>query len=162
LPGDHVRLTLLCIVSDHCTTLVAEFVNEFCRTTETLRSDTDLFEHLRISGDDVSEFMERFAARFEVDLSSYLWYFHHDEEFSLNFGALIFKRPNERVERIPITPAVLSEAIKTKSWPINYPDHRLPEVRWDIVLNLPIMLVVILCVGLIVSALFDIVERAVS
>jgi hypothetical protein len=150
------------IVSGNSQALVAEFVNEFCRTTETLPRDADIFEHLRISGDDVSEFLERFAARFDIDMRGYLWYFHQDEEFSLNFGALIFKPPSERVERIPITPAVLSEAIDTKHWPIVYPGHHLPKVRWDIVFNIPIGLLLLLLLALIAATVNDILDRALS
>jgi hypothetical protein len=70
--------------------------------------------------------------KFEIDTTNYRWYFHHGEEAFLNFGAWLFKPPYRRVDRIPITPQVLAEALRTKRWPLKYPEHKLASVRWDI------------------------------
>ncbi len=96
--------------------------------------DADLFDGLGIDGDDAFEFMEAFSKSFSVDLTGYRWYFHHAEE-GWNYGGLIFAPPNRRVKAIPITKAILLEAIRTKAWPLRYPEHRLPSRRWDIFLN---------------------------
>lgn len=96
--------------------------------------DVDLFDDLGVEGDDAFEFMDDFAARFGVDMDGYRWYFHHGEE-GHNFGALFFRPPYRRVRRIPITPDILLEAIRTKRWPLAYPEHEAPDVRWDIRVN---------------------------
>jgi hypothetical protein len=96
--------------------------------------DADVFVELGIEGDDAFEFIEAFADRFSVDMSGYRWYFHHAEE-GMNTGSLFFRSPDQRVERIAITPTILAEAIRTKRWPLQYPVHQLPAHRWDIGLN---------------------------
>ncbi len=107
--------------------------------------DADLFHKFGIDGDDASEFMEAFAARFGVDMTGFLWYFHHGEEVwsPLSF---VFKPPYMRVKTIPVTIALLEEAIATKRWPVVYPPHTLPERRWDILAVYPFMIAVILAV----------------
>lgn len=96
--------------------------------------DVDLFEQYGIDGDDAGDFMEGFVTRFGVNADSYRWYFHHRDE-GTNFGALLYKPIYKRVNRIPITPDILVKAIETKQWPIKYPHHELPPVRWDIRVN---------------------------
>lgn len=97
-----------------------------------LSDDADIFDSLGIDGDDAFEFIERFATKYEIDITNYRWYFHHGEEPFLNFGAWLVKPPYRRVGRIPITPQVLAEALRTKQWPLEYPEHKLPSVRLDI------------------------------
>jgi hypothetical protein len=132
--------------------LLTAFLKEFRDESEALPGDTDLFERLGIDGDDAFEFIERFAAKFEVDVTNFLWYFHHGEE-GLNPAAIFFRPPYCRVQRIPITPDVLREAIRTKHWPLQYPEHRLPRVRWDIVFALPATLLLFAAVALLAGAL---------
>lgn len=109
--------------------------------------DTDLFDRFGIEGDDASEFIDSFVTRFGVNAQNYRWYFHHRDEGS-NFGALFFKPIYKRVERLPITQNVLLTAVETKQWPLIYPLHDVPAVRWDIKVNqlflaVPIILIVI-------------------
>ncbi|HEY0599657.1 DUF1493 family protein [Brevundimonas sp.] len=113
---------------------VLTFIEDFWRWREPLAADDDLFDVLGIEGDDAGEFIDAFAARFDVDVTAYRWYFHHAEE-GWNYGALVFRPPYRRVGRIPITLAVLTEAVRTKHWPIDYPAHVLPRRRWDILIN---------------------------
>jgi hypothetical protein len=96
--------------------------------------DADVFGALGIDGDDGSEFIEQFAERFGVDMGGYRWYFHHGEE-GWGLGALLFRPPDWRVETIPITREILLEAIRSRRWPIDYPPHELPKVRWDLWIN---------------------------
>ena len=111
---------------------VSGFLKEFWGEIEALSDDADIFHNLGIDGEDAFEFIERFAAKFEIEITNYHWYFHHGEEPSLNIGGLFFRPPYRRVGRIPITPKVLAEAIRAKRWPLEYPTHRLPSVRWDV------------------------------
>lgn len=115
-------------------TAVLEFIRDFCDWTEPLPDDADAFGTLGITGDDASEFMEAFVARFSVDAAAFRWYFHYADE-GWNFGALFYTPIYRRFGHIPITVATLTEAVRTQRWPIIYPDHVLPGRRWDIVIN---------------------------
>ena len=110
---------------------------------EKIHSDSDLNSELGIDGDDFSELVEKFEMEFGVRMDSYLWYFHHGEE-GRSIGSLFFKPPFERVERIPVTPKILLQAAMTKEWPISYPEHQLPERRYDVLINQLIVLGVLL------------------
>src|SRR5262245_10993482 len=110
---------------------VAEFLKDFSRAAKPLPDDADIFDSLGIDGDDAFEFVERFATKFDIDITNYRWYFHHGEE-GFYIGGWFFRPPYRRVDRIPITPRVLAEAIRIKRWPLEYPGHKLPSVRWDI------------------------------
>ena len=94
----------------------------------------DLFFDLRISGDDFHELMEEFATTFKVDMSNYLWYFHTNEE-GQNIGGVFFKPPYNRVNHIPVTPAMLLDFANAGHWQIQYPEHQLPKYRWDMVIS---------------------------
>lgn len=115
-------------------TAVAEFLRDFWGDTKPLSDDADLFATLGIDGDDAFEFMDKFAAKFEIEASNYRWYFHHGEE-GTGIGGLFFAPPYRRVDHIPISLNTLTEAVETKRWPIDYPAHELPSARWDIRLN---------------------------
>ena len=122
---------------------VAGFLKDFWGAATELYDDADIFDTLGIDGDDAFEFIERFATKFEIDIGNYCWYFHHGEEPFINFGAWLFKPPYRRVYRIPITPQVLAEAIRAKRWPLKYPVHNVPSVRWDIRFNQAFALAII-------------------
>ncbi|OYW36564.1 MAG: hypothetical protein B7Z42_12010 [Brevundimonas sp. 12-68-7] len=107
---------------------------DFSRETLTLDGEADLFALYGIEGDDAFEFMDAFVNRFDVEVDGYRWYFHHAEE-GMNIGGWFFKPPYRRVQRMPITPDLMVEAIDGKHWPVQYPPHDLPTVRWDIRVN---------------------------
>lgn len=110
-------------------------------------AEEDLFARFGIDGDDAFEFMDSFTARFDVDVENYLWYFHHGEE-GWSPAGLFFAPPYRRVKSIPITTETLLEAIRSRRWPLAYPEHRLPKVRWDAWLSLSVALLLLVC-GLI-------------
>jgi hypothetical protein len=113
---------------------VLGFLRDFWGEAEPPEDDADVFVKLGIDGDDAFEFIDRFVAKFEIDASSYRWYFHHGEE-GFNIGGLFFRPPYQGVDHIPITLNILIKAVETKSWPIDYPQHQLPLVRWDLRFN---------------------------
>jgi hypothetical protein len=114
-----------------------------------LQSNSDIFEIVRISGDDCYELIEKFSKKYDVDISNFLWYFHHEEEGSWNsIGGYLYKSPDKLVKRIPITPKMLTKFAETKKWKINYPYHELPEKRKDILLN-KIVLIITLILAII-------------
>ncbi len=115
-------------------TAVLEFLDDAWDWRRPLSDDEDLFDALGIDGEEGSDFMEAFVARFDVDATTYRWYFHHGDE-GWNFGALFHTPIYRRFGRIPITVATLTEAVRTRRWPIAYPDHRVPDRRWDILIN---------------------------
>lgn len=111
-----------------------DFIKDFCGAETLPAPGDDLFEKLQLDGDDCTEFFKAFSDRFGVDMSTFLWYFHHGEE-GHNFGALFFKAPDQRVEPIPVTIDLLSAAISAGRWSVAYPPHTLPSRRWDMVIN---------------------------
>lgn len=108
-----------------------------------IAGNTDLVNDLGVWGDDFFELIEDFSREFQVDISSFRWYFHSGEE-GLNIGSGIFRPPNERVERIPVTLEVLAEAAEKQRWIVEYPPHQLPAHRFDIWLNMLLALGVVL------------------
>lgn len=60
-----------------------------------LVSNSDVFSEVGIDGDDCNKFLLKYAERYSVDMSNFLWYFHYQEEGSINsIGKLFFKSPN--------------------------------------------------------------------
>lgn len=119
-----------------------------------LQSNSDIFETVRISGDDSFELIEKFSKKYDVDISNFLWYFHHEEEGSWNsIGGYFHKSPDKLVKRIPITPKMLTKFAETKKWEINYPIHKLPEKRKDLILNqiLVVTILVLALIGIIIN-----------
>jgi hypothetical protein len=96
----------------------------------------DITNELGVYGDDFFELIEEFSKKFNVDISSCLWYFHTREEGSIHsIGAAFFKSPNETVTHIPLTPLMLCEFAKDGKWNIQYPKHRIPKKRYDLLIN---------------------------
>lgn len=114
-----------------------EIINFLKKETleEKITSETDIFQECGVSGDDFHELMKNYQRKFEVDMGTYLWYFHGDEEESTNIGGAFFKPPYERVTRIPLTPKILTDFANSKKWDIKYPEHSLPKRRYDLIIN---------------------------
>ncbi len=120
--------------------------NECGIKSQKLSPNSDLGDDFGVVGDDFDELMIAYSERFQVNLDSYLWYFHSSEEAGSPFS-FIFPTPDQRVKRIVITPEVLLKYANSKVWSINYPEHTLPKRRWDI-LTLQIFFGVIAILGL--------------
>lgn len=99
----------------------------------------DIFEEHGLSGDDCDEFLSDYSKRFNVNMSGFLWYFHHGEEGN-SFGGMAVAPPNERVKRIPLTPIMLLDFANKGYWDIKYPPHSVPKFRWDTAINLILLL----------------------
>jgi len=119
------------------------FIAEYCGSETAIDPQESLFESLGLFGDDVDDFMEAYASKFHVDMSSYLWYFHTGEE-GLNFGSFFFKPPYSRVAEIPVTIEMLSLSANSKRWIVDYPPHNLPKRRYDLLVNLALVMAVAL------------------
>ena len=115
-------------------------------TIEDCYEDSDIFE-LGIIGDDFHEMIDGYATRYNVDMNGYLWYFHADEEGVDGIGALFFPPPYKRVKRIPLTPKMLAGFANKGKWDIKYPAHKIPAKRYDLLINL-ILLIVVLILGI--------------
>ena len=102
---------------------------------ENVTSTTDIFNECGVSGDDFHELIEKYQKTFNVNMETYLWYFHADEEGNNFIGGSFFKPPYKRVNRIPITPKMLTEFGNIKKWEIEYPKLTLPKRRYDIIFN---------------------------
>lgn len=110
-----------------------DFVLDFWNEPAPASPDADLFAALSLSGDDADQFLQEFAEEFDIDISGLLWYFHYGEEWHL--GRPFYKPLNHHVTHIPITRTILENAISTKKWPVQYPEHSLPKIRWDLIIN---------------------------
>jgi hypothetical protein len=102
---------------------------------DNIHPDTDIIKDLEVSGDEFFEMLADYARAFNVNVNEYLWYFHSEEESVFNVGALFFAPPNRRVQRIPVTPNMLAEFAQQKKWHLNYPEHRIPTRRMDLIIN---------------------------
>jgi len=121
-----------------------------------LQSNSDIFKTVRISGDDCYELIEKFSKKYDVDISNFFWYFHHEEEGSWNsIGGYFYKSPDKLVKRIPITPKMLTKFAESKKWEINYPYYKLPERRKDILFNQIVLIIALILatIGFLINIL---------
>jgi hypothetical protein len=116
---------------DHIITLIRAFTGFRGEIT----AESTLVQDLDIWGDDLVEFFEAYLIEFNVDMSSYRWYFHTREEVSPHLGSIFFKPPNKRVPQIPITVSMLKDFADSGKWSVQYPEHTLPKYRIDIILD---------------------------
>ncbi len=124
---------------------IITFVSEFTGSKK-VYAETDIFDDLGCVGDDFFDLMEKYSAQFSVDMSNYLWYFHSDEEGWPSIGSEFFKPPYCRVERIPVTPAMLLDFANKGEWSVDYPEHTIPKIRWDVRINLMILIAVVVAI----------------
>ena len=116
---------------------------------DSISENSDIGSDLGVDGDDYDELILEFSERYNVDVSSCLWYFHFSEEGSWNsIGRQFFKSPDERVKHIPVTPVMLSNFTKSGKWNLDYPEHNIPKKRYDILVNQ------VLVIGLILYLLW--------
>jgi hypothetical protein len=111
---------------------------------ESITSDTDIFNDCGVSGDDSHELIEKYHIKYNVDMSNYLWYFHCNEEGTGSIGGMFFNTPYKSVNRIPVTPKMLTEFANSKKWKIDYPEHKLPKYRYDILINQILFLIILI------------------
>lgn len=115
----------------------------------------DIYNSMGVDGDDFFELIDEFKGRFNVDMTNYLWYFHHAEEGS-GIGCLLFRSPDKRVKRIAITPKLLLEAANAGYWPVEYPKHNIPDKRYDMLFtNIFSLLIFVLVIWLTVKKYFN-------
>lgn len=114
---------------------IDDFIKERTGIDELKPSDDLLNDH-GVSGIDFLDLIDQYAKAFNVDMTGHLWYFHGDEEGINNIGGEFFKPPNERVPHIPVTPALLLDFANKGRWDMQYPPHKLPRYRWDLIFNL--------------------------
>ncbi len=112
-----------------------------------VKADADIDHDLGCTGDDFHELINEYSDKFNVNMESYLWYFHtYDEGHSNSIGRIFFKTPYERVKHIAVTPNVLWESVCAGIWTIEYPEHELPNRRYDILINQVVVVVFIIFV----------------
>lgn len=94
-----------------------------------LTPDISLRDDLGVEGDDFFELEKAFSQRFGVDMSE-RWYFHHrDEGFLFTPSRLFFRPP---YSPIPVTPKLLLECANAGRWILEYPPHKGPPRRYDV------------------------------
>lgn len=97
--------------------------------------DADLCEDYEIYGDEWAITIYEYSKKFNVDISTALWYFHNREEGLHGLGGLLFPPPYKRVKHIPVTPAMLLDFANKGKWNIDYPQHTIPKRRYDLIIN---------------------------
>ena len=123
---------------------VAEII-EFLKDkigVDNVSENSDIGNDLGVDGDDYDELIIAFSKKYNVDISSWLWYFHCSEEGSWNsLGGMLFESPDKQVKYIPVTPLMLTEFTQVGKWNIQYPEHNLPKRRYDLLINRFLILV---------------------
>jgi acyl carrier protein len=105
---------------------VQKFLGQELGTDEAqLSPDISLLDDLGVDGDQFDELMGEFAERFGVDMSGYLWYFHHGADDGPDPADLFF-RP-QSYDQITVTPRLLLESANAGRWLVEYPPHRAPQ-----------------------------------
>ena len=66
---------------------IIEFLKEETFEDE-ITPETDVFNDCGVSGDDCDELLNAYQKKYNVDMSEYLWYFHHRYNFLLFFHFL--------------------------------------------------------------------------
>lgn len=125
-----------------CMNDILEFV-KLKTGAEKVSEESDIENDLRCAGDDFNELMAEYSKTFNVDMNSYLWYFHHDEETYSLIGGLFFKAPNRRVNRIAVTPKMLFDYVQKGKWDLGYPEHSIPKRRYDQLINATIIFLIL-------------------
>ena len=120
---------------------ILEFVSEYSGE-KGLNKNSDIEGELRVHGDDWHEMIEKFGKKYQVDMTTYLWYFHSSEE-GFNIGNLFFLAPYDRVERIPVTPQDLFRIATNQIWDFEYPEHELPKRRYDLLIGATVFIILI-------------------
>lgn len=118
-------------------------INKTGCSEEEVMLQSDIMHDLGYSGDDFHELIDEYSKQFNVDIKSYLWYFHTDEEGN-NIGGVFFRPPYGRVKHIPVTPEVLLKSANEGKWIIDYPEHKLPKRRYDIIYNQVLILLAVI------------------
>lgn len=114
---------------------------------EIIRPDSDLKNDQGVFGDDFEEMINKYAKLFNVDMTNYRWYFHMREEGSdYSIGSILFKPPYDRVPYIPVTPQMLVDFANKGKWDIDYPPHKIPKRRVDLLVNFVVVVVFIIFV----------------
>ena len=127
---------------------IIKFVKDHTGSDE-VAENSDIADDLGVDGDDFDELIGSFAKKYNVDVSSCLWYFHFAEEGSWNsIGKAFFSSPDQRVQRIPVTPLMLLEFARKGKWDIPYSDHTIPKRRYDIIIN------VLLIIGALIFVIY--------
>jgi hypothetical protein len=104
--------------------------------SDDIKVDSDLYSDLGVYGDDFDELISDYSKKFTVNMDKYLWYFHMTEEGGqCSIGGMFFTPPYKRIQRIPVTPKMLTEFANKAQWYIDYPEYKLPKRRWDILIN---------------------------
>lgn len=86
--------------------------------------DTDFLGAFGMEGDDATEFLELFEARYENSLDGLLWYFHFNADEPPTYRRMIaVDREGKPIPLIPITLGGLVRAAEDGKWPIVYPPH---------------------------------------
>ena len=117
---------------------VLKFVTQQTSSTNVTES-SDIDNDLLCYGDDFHELIDKYSKQFNIDMTSYLWYFHTGSE---GFN-LLGRSPYAKVKHIPVTPGMLLDFANKGKWDFQYPPHTIPKKRYDVLINIIIALLLI-------------------
>ncbi len=126
---------------------VAAFVEEWFRGCGAVDPD-DIFGSTDWEGDDADEFIDGFSERFGVDLGGFVDVFHYDPDEPPMGRFRLLGPDGQKLERIPLTLAMLEAAARDGRWAYPYPPH---EVKTSRVLGVAIwgLFIVMACLAVI-------------
>ena len=86
--------------------------------TDKVTASDRLEEDLHVTGDDAAELMEAFADRFKVANGDFVFQRHfYEEGYNLfSFVDFLFRRKRPKIEKEPLTVAMLQRAIDLGVW----------------------------------------------
>ena len=94
-----------------------------------------------MEGDDADEFLEAYADRFAVDLSSLIWYIHYNADEPPGIRRVLpIANDGKVIPYIPITLQHLVDAADRGRWEFDYPDHSVRHRRGQMFVALLVLI----------------------
>lgn len=92
--------------------------------------EIDFLDAFDLEGDNANEFLEEYAERFNVDLESFLWYFHYNADEPPMYRRVKPVDQNGRAFHLrPITLEQLVQAAEAGRWLETYPEHTVRKSK---------------------------------
>ncbi|WP_372570871.1 DUF1493 family protein [Ruegeria jejuensis] len=113
--------------------------------------EADFLGAFGLAGDDASEFLDDFGAKFGVDFSEFRWEFHYIADEPPFFRRLLpIARDGQVIPFQPITLDDLARCAETRRWSYDYPDHVIRKsVRYDLALLVLFPIIILGSIALI-------------
>lgn len=108
---------------------ILDFAVQFCRGKPNRTWQSDLPGAFGLDGADVADFLEAFAAHYDVDLSGLRWEFHYNaDEPPGSRRVLPLDASGKVIPYQPITLELLEKAVLAGKWGYDYPEHTIKDL----------------------------------